>query len=102
MHDDVIKTEGRIKNTLEQRLRPRAVADRQGCSVSAFVCGDPVSVDEALSAGYRRSSARREVGRTVVDNLVQGLRAGAVPVERHEGRGQGQPRLYGPRTGVPG
>ena len=53
MHDDVVKTEGRIRNTLEQRLRPRVVAERHRCSVSAFACGNPVPVDEALSASYR-------------------------------------------------
>ena len=53
MHDDVVKTEGRIRNTLEQRLKPRVVAERQSCSVSAFEPGDPVPVDEALSASYR-------------------------------------------------
>ncbi len=53
MHDDVVKTEGRIRNTLEQRLRPRVVAERESCAVSAFEPGDPVPVDEALSASYR-------------------------------------------------
>jgi alpha-mannosidase len=52
MHNDVLKTEGRIKNTLQQRLRPRVQAEQETCSVSAFVCGEPVSVSEALSAGY--------------------------------------------------
>jgi alpha-mannosidase len=52
MHDDVVKTEGRIRNLLEHRLRPRVVAEREPCSVSAFVSGDPVPVDEALSATY--------------------------------------------------
>ncbi len=52
MHDDVLKTEGRIKNTLQQRLRPRVQAERETCSVSAFVSGEPVGVSEALSASY--------------------------------------------------
>ena len=41
MHDDVVKTEGRIRNTLEQRLKPRVVAERQSCSVSAFDLATP-------------------------------------------------------------
>lgn len=52
MHDDVAKTEARIRNALEQRLQPRIVAEREACSVSAFVAGDAVAVDEALSAKY--------------------------------------------------
>ena len=53
MHNDVAKTEGRIRNTLEQRLRSRVVAERESCSVSAFECGEPVPVTDALSATYR-------------------------------------------------
>ncbi len=91
MHNDVDKTEGRIRNTLEQRLRSRVVAERESCSVSAFECGEPVPVTDALSATLPRSPAGPKVGCPVVDNLVQGLRPGAVAVEGLEGRSHHRP-----------
>jgi alpha-mannosidase len=52
MHDDHARTEYRVGNALDKRLRPRVWAERQACDVSAFVCGDPVAVPEALAALY--------------------------------------------------
>ena len=62
MHDDVTKTEGRIRNALAQRLRPKVVSDRENCSVSAFVCGEPVPVEVALSATYTPVQAGQRWG----------------------------------------
>ncbi|HXW79971.1 MAG TPA: glycoside hydrolase family 38 C-terminal domain-containing protein, partial [Acidimicrobiales bacterium] len=52
MHDDRQKTEDRVRQALDARLRPRARATRISCDISAFSPGRAVAITEAIAAPY--------------------------------------------------
>jgi alpha-mannosidase len=52
VHDDRQKTEDRIRQALDSRLRLRARAQSIPCDISAFSPGNAVAVTEAMAASY--------------------------------------------------
>jgi alpha-mannosidase len=52
VHDDRKKTEDRVRQTLDERLRPRGRAQSISCDISAFSPGSAVAVSEAIAASY--------------------------------------------------